>query len=448
MASPTVQTMPQTPRKAAAKPARRRDGAPPLLAILILTVGFFLFGATEPLSTLLLSAGLIVCAFLSITLAGPRFVTLGMLAGAAAVWAAGFASATLHGLPEHALPALAAVFAGVAVWSIGYIAGRSRDILNRTWSALIWFSFAFCLFTFLTHVGASLGRRAEPLAAGFESPVAASLVFGLLAIVAASRVLHLIRQMNAESLSRSEMVGRLLRDGLGGLLLLAFSLTCLALTGSRSGLLFTGATIFGQTWWDTHALVSADHKSRVIRPIGRITPIVLVILAAWGFVDALAPNARLAGLRDAVDTMLLRLDAYAGVWLQSPFIGQGPGSIELAGAQATTLANADAMSGPGGARNVVLHWLVEYGLAGTLAGAAFILAIIIAILRGMQGRRTPRTFLRLACAASMFLLVEGLTKSSIDLPAAAWLYMLLLGLGCGVAAEGRNAATAGATRRP
>jgi hypothetical protein len=52
--------------------------------------------------------------------------------------------------------------------------------------------------------------------------------------------------------------------------------------------------------------------------------------------------------------------------------------------------------------------------------------------------KAPRTFLRLALIASLLFLLHGAMDSSLDLPSLIWLYALLLGAACGVAAYRRS----------
>jgi hypothetical protein len=91
------------------------------------------------------------------------------------------------------------------------------------------------------------------------------------------------------------------------------------------------------------------------------------------------------------------------------------------------------MLAPGGAQNVALHWLVEVGAVGLAAVLIILAAMHVRIVTAMTHRGAVRTFLRLAIAASLLLLLHGVTDNSLDLPGVTWLYALLLGAACGVA---------------
>jgi hypothetical protein len=59
------------------------------------------------------------------------------------------------------------------------------------------------------------------------------------------------------------------------------------------------------------------------------------------------------------------------------------------------------------------------------------------ILLAMTARKASRTLPRMALAASGLLLLHGLTDSSLNVPAATWLYALLVGAACGLAPSKR-----------
>ena len=248
-------------------------------------------------------------------------------------------------------------------------------------------------------------------------------------------MLHVVKQMDAEALARAEMIGRLLSDALGGLLLTGFALTCLVLVGSQTGVILAAAIILLHAWWDTRAISSRDHRGFVIKIAGRLAPFAALGLAAWGIAlgwlhdESIAPGVGLS----AELPRLQRFETYFEAFLQQPIFGHGLGSIGAVGAEATQLANAKAMLAPGGAQNVFVHWLVEAGAAGLAAILIILGAVHLRIVTAMGHRGAVRTFLRLAIAASLLLFLHGVTDSSLDLPGVNWLYALLLGAACGVA---------------
>ena len=93
---------------------------------------------------------------------------------------------------------------------------------------MVWGAVAYCTWMFILNVSAAPSGE-NAILATFETPANASVLFGLFAIVGMSRILHVIKQMDAEALARSQMIEQLLRQGLGGILLVGLSLTCLSI---------------------------------------------------------------------------------------------------------------------------------------------------------------------------------------------------------------------------
>jgi hypothetical protein len=425
----------------------RRTMLPPLTAIGVLMLAHFLFGAAQPMSALFVSGCMIVAALASVMLAGPRYVTFGMVIGAAVVWLFGLAG--WAGPLDVAMPHLAVLFAAGAAWTAAYVCARQRSALDIMWAGLVWTSFVYCAWMFFRHIAAGFAGAGD--AATFEgvfsSAAEASVLFGMLALMGSARVSHVLKQIDAEASSRSEGVEKLMRDGLGGLLLLGFAVTCLVLTGSRVGFMITGGVIVLHAWWDTRTLVRHTERGLVRRVIGRVTPFLAIGVVAWGIWLAYAEDESVAdGLAGAVPfTSFQRLQTYWFAFQQHPVFGIGLGNLEIVRDRVTTLANARALLAPGDAQNVALSWLVEAGVAGTAALTLLLGAMHVQLARGLGSRHAPRTFLRLALAASLLLLIHGLTDSSLNLPSLVLLYAFLLGAGCGVASW-RRPSSSGASQ--
>jgi O-antigen ligase len=418
---------------------RRRDYLPAFAAVGFLLIAHILFGATQPLSAYFVSAGIIVSALVAAAMGGPRHVTAGMIAGALAVWAFGITG--LAGNLDRAVPELAVLFAAGSMWTVGFICARSRGALDVAWSGLVWSSLAYCIWMFFSGMAAVMaGPDAPSIADGFRTPADAALIFGLFAVVGWGRVLHVVKQMDAEALARSEMIGRLLRDALGGLLLVGFSVTCLTLIGSQVGVLLTSAVLIAHAWWDMLSISRRQHRGIILKAGSAIAPLIALGLAGWGVAwawlwdESIAPGP---GLGETLPH-IQRVEAYIQAWLQQPITGYGIGSIESVGDRAMTLENTKAMLAAGDTQNVFVHWLVETGVVGLAAILAILGAMHVRMYVALGRRKTPRTFLRLAFAAGFLMLLHGLSDSSLDLPSAVWLYALLLGAACGVATGRRS----------
>jgi O-antigen ligase len=362
-----------------------------------------------------------------------------MLVGLIVVAVAAVAGAA--GSLDRAAPHLAALIAAGAMWTTGYISARKRGALDVVWSALIWSSLAYCVWMFFTGIVATLaGADLGVIADAFESPAAASVLFGVFALLGSARVLHVVKQMDAEALDRSAMIDRLMRDGLGGLLLAGFALTCLMMAGSQVGVLLTAGVMLVHAAWDTAPIASRPHRNFFVRILHHLTPFAGLSLIALGVGLAWLVDESVVPGIGATDTLnhIQRLEAYVQAWLKQPVFGHGLGSVDAVGNSAMTLWNARAMLAPGDAQNVFVHWLVEAGVVGLGVLLLVLGAMHARILAAMKAHKAPRTFARLAFAATGLLLLHGVSDFSLDLPSATWLYALLLGAASGVATIRRS----------
>jgi O-antigen ligase len=223
-------------------------------------------------------------------------------------------------------------------------------------------------------------------------------------------------------------------------LLVALSLTCLAIAGSVPGLIITAAVLVGHLWWDLLAIFTRNGAGLLARLAAFVLPVAALALTVWGvgygwFIDeTIAPGIGQSEILPNIQ----RIEAYMAAWAESPALGHGLGSIDAITMQQQTLANAKATLAPGQAHNVFITWLVETGLAGLAVLVLVVGAMLARIIGALGSRRIPRTFLRLALAASALMLMHGVTDSSLDLPSAVWTYALILGAACGVASSGRS----------
>lgn len=407
----------------------------PLAVIAAILSANLLAGATQPMATLFFSGCLLFCAIVSVLLAGPRHTSLSMwlLPTAIMLW-------TIVGFfgPLRAAAPDASVLLGMsAVWTIGYLAASHRSSQSFLWTSLVWSLLLFTMWVFFTEIGVTIGAASSmPLSAGLGSATEAAVMFGFFSLVGSARVLHVLKQMDAEALSRSEMVDRLLRDGLGGMLLVGFALTCLVMTGSRVGLLLAGASLVFHAWWDLGYILRRDHRSTWVRILERLTP--LATLAAIGGAlylacfrdESVAPGTPGA----AANTHIQRLESYWNAILDQPIFGHGLAGIEPLRDRMIDLHSYVSLSAPGDARNVILNWLAEAGFVGLAMALLLLAAAHVLIVRVFQHRGAPRSLPRLAVMSSFFLALHGIADSSLGLPSLLWTYALLLGCACGVAA--------------
>lgn len=418
---------------------RLRDALPAILAACLLALAQVMFAAVNPVLALILSAAFALTAVAAVALGGRRSVTPAMLVGVLVLFAYG--ASGLAGPAYRAAPHLAVLFAAGCIWTIAYIAARRRGALDSAWSALVWSSVAYCVWVLVNASSGGIGQPLHPIAGYFETPANAAVLFGLLSLVGASRVLHVLKQLDADALVGLRLVERLVRDAFGGFALLALALTCLFLVDSRPGILMTLGVLTGHVWWDTLAITTREHRGRLVRLGVIAAPLTAIVLSASGLALGLLQDETIPpgiGLTEEHPN-LQRLNAYTNVWLESPITGHGLGSAATEIAPLQTLDNAKALLAPGGTHNMLLAWVVDGGLIGLGLLMVTLAAAHITIARTFGSRRAPRTFARLAFAASALMLLHGVTDSALNLPSAIWLYAFLIGAACGLAPSKRDA---------
>lgn len=417
---------------------RLRDVLPPIAAILIVTLALVASGAVPPFATLTLSIALVVVAMAALAVTGPDTVTPAMLIGVGVICVVALTglAGPLHG----SAPGLAAILAAGAAWTIGYLVAGKRNVLEAAWTAMIWAGIAYCAWMYFAYVSTVQGQSAASLAQAFETPANTSVVFGLLAVIAMGRLLAVMKQIDAENPGRAQMIERLLREGLHPFLLLFAALSLVVLTGSRPGMMFTGAVLLGCAWWDSLKITTRPHHGIRMRVAVIVSPMLAIGLAAWGVWQGwTADDTISAGIGDSeILPNLQRMHAYGAAWLESPVVGHGLGSAITEGARFHTLHNAKAMLAPGGPQNLAMSWLVETGVLGLALLLSVLGAIHIRIVSALSARRSLRSFPHMVIAASTLLLLHGVTGSSLDIPAVGWMYTLLLGCACGMATGQRR----------
>lgn len=412
-----------------------RELAGPFGAIATLLFANLHAVGTQPAAVLLFSGCMLVATIASAALAEPRSLAVSMAAAPLVllIWAL----AGWFGPITTAGPDVAVLIAALGAWTIGHIAARTRTTQRLLWSTLAWSLLLYCVWTFFSEISTTLsGAGDQPFMAGLASPTDAAVLFGFFALIGSARVTHVVKDIDAAALSRAEMIDRLMRDGLGAILLVGFAFTCLSLTGSRVGVLLASSAIVFHAWWDLREILRRDHRSSWVRVLERLTPaitlagVALALFLAFFHDEAVAANTPGA----AETTHVQRLEIYWSAVEQAPLLGHGLDEIDAVANRAADLHSYVALSAPGDARNLALNWLVETGYAGLAFAALLLLLAHVMIIRLLVQPMAPRSLPRLAVMSSGFLLLHGIADSSLSLPTLTWTYALILGCACGVAA--------------
>lgn len=408
--------------------------------ILSLVAAALLFGAEQELAVYILSAVLMAAA------AGTVFFRHRFSAPwPAKVGSAAIVLITMGQLftpePVATLPDLLALYAAGAVYIVMAALGANTTEALRVQLGLQAGFLLVAVIGFVDFVvspGTLFGQvktfHEARLTTPFLSANTAAAFYGMGLLFGLSSVLKIAREAEDR---RDPFLGELVRRGTLALILILFCLACLALTGSRAGaasVLVAGIVLMV---WERRG--RQDHLPVLI--FGGLSVIAAgVILFVSG--DILGERVA-ANMADDAGRLVLwkaSMDAFK----EAPFFGHGFGRWDAAIAPHVTAATAPVLSQQGAAHNLLLQWLVQAGLVGTLAGLSLPIMILVQLWRGLSRRRRMRTLLKTVIAVMLALMLHGTLDYALELPAIVWWFAAILGLGAGVSDGG----TAAADHRP
>lgn len=414
--------------------SRLRHILPPVAAAILVGLAHLAYGAVQPVAAITLSGVIALIAAYALIAAGLREATPGMGVGILAVIA--IAAGGVLGPLERAAPDLARLVGAGGLWIIGYLAGRRPAVLNAAWRTTAWSGSVYCLIMFMAHIGGA-PQKQNTIADAFATPAEASVLFGLLAVIATGRILHVLKQAAGSAELYTQILDRVVRHGLDGVLLLLGALTCLILTGSGSGLLVTCGMLVAQVGWAIIATGARNNRDMRSQLRLLIVPIAAMALIGWGVSDMLRPVGAPAPGLAAPESQANDPENQAGLSAVNPSPQSDTGLGMIAD---NAEASIDGQSGSGqqGAATLFGSLMGRAGLIGAGLLALVLAATHFTIFTGLKVRRTPRTFLRMSLVAGLLMAVHGITDSSLDLPSAVWLYAFVLGSACGLAAGDRS----------
>ncbi|MEE9380857.1 MAG: hypothetical protein V3V03_05575 [Hyphomonadaceae bacterium] len=354
---------------------------------------------------------------------------------------------------EFAATELATFLAAAGVWQLAVLSGADRDWRERTSLALLVCGLLYAIWAFAAHIGnyqhvslsgaSGAENPALHLTASLGSPDTAALVFGLLLVLATSRILQVWKRHYRAESSRWSALASIMRYGLLALVLLVFSLTCLLMTGSRSGFLIGLSGVAGlalSEWllWPGRTLTQS--QSIILK---RLIPLGAVIVAGGIWTSKLlmpAPIETITGLSPltgwgaAGSSFQLQI----GLWMEAPLFGHGAGSLAAVEALAVTDATAATIYSPHSLDNFFMRGLIEYGIIGVGLVLVLLGGIMSALLNDLSTERRSRSSALLGLAGIWVWITHGMMDNSVSAAAVLWLATLIIGLAYGQARQDTN----------
>lgn len=396
-------------------------------------------GADAIYPSAIYSIGLILGFFVLLISTRFNHIPIGMalVAGAFLLWS----SLGLFGHWPTARHEVLSLAAAGAIAGTGYLLGRQANVLKWSWLALNWSLLAFCLltlFAFVTDAGPAGAREHVEfdgrLSGFFGSPNTGATLFGISMLLASGRILQRLSASNLNRLTRRDRIYYFAQSEYVSFALFIIAGICLVLTVSRAGIFISLFCIIGLVILEVVRLSRKGalgflRRKRVLIPVGFGVSL-LMIMALTGDINPYASEALLHNS----SSRLKLYDTYVGIWLERPWIGHGLGSFNALNASHTTLENAPYLVTIGAAHNVVLQWLVQQGLIGTLIMVGVLGVVFYPMLGAIKKQASlPRHFLRSTLAVTLLVFGHGMVDYALEIPSVMWTYSYIVGLAAGFA---------------
>ena len=265
------------------------------------------------------------------------------------------------------------------------------------------------------------------LSASFQSANTAGTLFGVVLLLAICLVFEGSRHAGSErGAVLANITLPLAAAGLLG--------TCLVLTVSRGA---STATLCGCALFLIWEMFARDWRGIERRKIVYGLAIAGVILVlAWSGDLLLGRYAD--SVKDWVDQRQLIYSVHWDAFLASPWFGYGLGTFDEVNKLLETASNYFVLWNIRAAHNVYLQWLEEAGIFGAIPMFGCLAWIIARTALGSRNRRRMTTWIRACVAASILILIHSWSDFSLQIPALAMLWSILLGSGYALAFSRRH----------
>lgn len=215
---------------------------------------------------------------------------------------------------------------------------------------------------------------------------------------------------------------RLKLDGSLSLAAAAIFAVALALTASRGGIF---ATVVGLAILLTWQVIVQGRKARAIAILGGAAALLVVIGVAMRSAELTA--ARLEHLEGDVAVRKAIFDAHWQAFQSSPWFGFGLGSFPLVNQLVETTENLRVLFDVRATHNLYLQWLEEAGVVGSVAMLAWLVGAFWRLGPDAVRSGTGGALARATIAATVVVLLHGLSDFAVQVPALQAVFALGLG---------------------
>lgn len=284
--------------------------------------------------------------------------------------------------------------------------------------AMIWWLLValgvFAALAIIDHVSLRAGRR---LVATLLSPNSAATLMGVGVVFAATFFSQAIQRAGG-----SLRLDRLGMDASLSLGLMAVFGVALALTASRGGVF---ATVVGGAILLTWQVIAQGRKARTVAIVGGAAALLVVVGLAMRSAELTA--TRLENLEGDVAVRQAIFTAHWEAFKTSPWFGFGLGSFPVVNQLISNTDNLRVLFDVRATHNLYLQWLEEAGIVGGLFMLAWLLVALWRV--GVEAIKpgTLGALARATIAATVLVLLHGLSDFAVQVPALQALFAVGLG---------------------
>jgi O-antigen ligase len=304
---------------------------------------------------------------------------------------------------------------------VGFIQGARAGLARATLQALMVIGAVYAFLSLVAFLADGEHTwQARRLFGGFLSANSAGTLFGALTLIGVSWLIQSLRPPPPER-PRPTAQALFITAAPRAALAILFA-GCLLLTASRGAIVATGGLMVVYLAWEA---MTGGLKGRAGAAMATTWVAYLgVLLAGAGAVAVTRFDRFAADLAERGAILALHWEMF----LASPLFGWGLGTFDLINQQIMTSESHDILWKLRATHNVVLQWLEEAGIVGSIPMFLCIAAVIALTWMGLRQRQESRSWIRALLLVDALFLIHGMSDFALQVPALSALWAFLLGL--------------------
>ena len=340
--------------------------------------------------------------------------------------------------PDAGITAIMKLCSYALVLVISFMLHQSQTVLNRSARWILWAGFAYSLYgliMYFNHEGAILWFNGQygydRLHATFVNPNNFATFAGLTLLLALPQLLEALREASRYGLNtnfgRHYFYDKLVMHHWPLLIQMTVISTALLLTQSRGGVLATACAFLV-----FFAVLQLAGKMRGNAAI--LSALLLVFLYLVFDQSGDAVTARFNSNMTDNDRLLV-FDLVHQANLQNPWLGHGLGSFE----KSFRLYRDERITAYfDKAHNTYLELIFEMGYPATIGLCVSVVMVLARCMKGVKQRRQHYMYPAIGVSAGVLVGVHALVDFSLQIPAVAYVFCLILGIAVAQSSSARR----------